>query len=283
MFARRLPIVLAALMLTAPLAGCDTKKEDPAEVEKAIASRLDAGDSEVTKGLYDDAIRDFNWVLEKEPENARALRGLGNVALEQGELDKAIEYFEKSTKAKADDPKAQEGLGDAYRKKGDHAKAAAAYAAGFAVDKENNATIGLKQGAALRESGDADGAEKVLLEVLDIDENVQFVYTELGDTYRAKKDYKEALKHYSLGQKKYASDKKAYAGTALVYEEQKQYTKAVDSWSMYIRMDCCSDYSNNTAKPKLKELQEKEQAALDEEPADDDAADGGDDAPADGE
>ena len=33
-------------------------------------------------------------------------------------------------------------------------------------------------------------------------------------------------------------------------------SEAIDEWSTYIRMDCCSEYSNNVAKKRIKALQD---------------------------
>ena len=63
-----------------------------------------------------------------------------------------------------------------------------------------------------------------------------------------------ALKAYLKAQSKYASDKMAFAGAAFVYEAKGQDSKALDEWSRYIQRDCCSEYSQNVAKPKLEAL-----------------------------
>jgi hypothetical protein len=55
-------------------------------------------------------------------------------------------------------------------------------------------------------------------------------------------------------QNTYASDRMARAGAALVYESKGDIKHALDEWSAYIRMDCCSEYSNTVAKQKIQQL-----------------------------
>jgi hypothetical protein len=47
----------------------------------------------------------------------------------------------------------------------------------------------------------------------------------------------------------------ARAGAAFIYEAKGENALALNEWSAYIRMDCCSPYSNDVAKKKIMELQ----------------------------
>ena len=95
------------------------------------------------------------------------------------------------------------------------------------------------------------------------DEHINHVYTEIGDLLRSQKRTDEALKAYLKAQKLHPSDTRAQAGAALVYEDQGRFKHAADAWSLYVRMDCCTEYSKTVAQPKLKEMEQKEQAAID--------------------
>jgi tetratricopeptide (TPR) repeat protein len=80
------------------------------------------------------------------------------------------------------------------------------------------------------------------------------VYTELGDVLREQGKLDEALKTYMKALIEHPGDKTAHAGAAHVYELQNNRPKAIDEWSTYIRMDCCSEFSNNVAKKHMKAL-----------------------------
>lgn len=262
-------VALSALLLAA----CTPKNEPtPEELAKVMQSKLADAEAMTRNNQLAEAAEIFEWAIDADEQNPAGWAGLGKVRLAEGETEEAIKLLEKAVSLKADDGPANEALGDAYASIDEHAKAAAAYGKVFAADEEN-APVGLKYGIALRESGDAAAAEKVFRVVLDIDDNVQFVYTELGDTLRAQKKSEEALKTYMRAQKLYASDKRAHAGAALAYEDMGKMKNAVDEWSMYIRMDCCSAFSKNTAQPKLKALEEAEQESLDQVAEADDVVD----------
>ena len=54
----------------------------------------------------------------------------------------------------------------------------------------------------------------------------------------------------------------ARVGAAAVYEKRGEWTEAINELSEYVRMDCCTHYSDDVVKPKLEELRKKEQEAL---------------------
>ena len=54
----------------------------------------------------------------------------------------------------------------------------------------------------------------------------------------------------------------ARVGATAVYEKRGEWTEAINELSEYVRMDCCTHYSDNVIKPKLDELRQKEQEAL---------------------
>ena len=66
----------------------------------------------------------------------------------------------------------------------------------------------------------------------------------------------ESLKSYMKALIEHVGDKKAHAGAAQVYELQDNKAKAIDEWSTYIRMDCCSEFANTVAKPSIAKLQD---------------------------
>ncbi len=95
----------------------------------------------------------------------------------------------------------------------------------------------------------------MLREVAKVDKQAEFVFTELGDVLREQGKLDEALKTYMKALIEHAGDKTAHAGAAQVYELQNNSAKAIDEWSTYIRMDCCSEFSENVAKKHMKALQ----------------------------
>jgi len=196
----------------------------------------------------------LNRVLAADPTNPAAMAGMGRVRLGDKQYDAAVVLLEQAAAKLTDDATVQASLGEAYKKLERHADAANAYGAAFKADP-NNGNYGLEQGQALRRAKQFDAAETVLREVAKVDKQAEFVFTELGDVLREQGKLDEALKTYMKALIEHAGDKTAHAGAAQVYELQNNSAKAIDEWSTYIRMDCCSEFSENVAKKHMKALQ----------------------------
>lgn len=251
--------LLLSLSLAAPatvLSACSDKSalspEDQAAQNKADLAN---GAARVRDEKYDDAESMFARVLANDPENVEALAGMGRVKLGQKKFDEAVSLLERAGAKKPDDGPLQASLGEVYAKLERHMDAATAYGLAFKADP-NNGNLGIAQGHALQKAKQLDQAEAVLREVAKNDPQAEYVYTELGDVLRAQGKLDQALHSYMKALIEHVGDEKAHAGAAEVYELQQNRSKAIDEWSTYIRMDCCSEYSNNVAKKRIKALQD---------------------------
>jgi len=251
-----LGLALASLLL---LPACNDKKEDP-NLPEMIAAKLDEADAKLREHQDDEAEVGYKWVLENEPDNVRALTGLGRIELlERQNPAGAIDPLEKAIAAGGDDAKAHAALGRAYAGTKKWDEAAEHLGKAWELD-ENTEQYALEYGVALRESGKLDEAAQMLEEVAQLNPKIKFVYRELGKTQQAAGELDKALRTFMKAQSAWQGDQDSYAGAAEVYEAQGEISKAVDQWSFYIQQDCCSTYSKEVAKPKLAELKEKENA-----------------------
>lgn len=251
--------LLIALSLAVPVtvlpACADKSALSPEEQAAQNKKDLQAGATRVRDEKYDEAEVIFDRVLAADPENAEALAGMGRVKLGQKKLDDALAYLERAAGKAPEDPALQASLGELYAKLDRHMDAATAYGVAFAADP-NNGNLGIAQGTALRKAKQLDRAETVLREVAKSDAQAEYVYTELGDVLRAQGKLDDALNAYMKALIEHVGDQKAHAGAAEVYELQNNRGKAIDEWSTYIRMDCCSEFSNTVAKKRIKALQD---------------------------
>ena len=251
-------VVSLAVSLFASFAapGCDSKtKLDPAAQAEQNKKDLANGAARVKDEKYDEAEAMFGRVLENDPENADALAGMGRVKLGKKQYADALSLLERAAGKKPDDAALQASLGEAYNKLDRPQEAATAYGAALKAEPANG-NYGIAQAQALRKAKQLDKAEEVLREIAKTDAQAEFVYTDLGDVLREQGKLDDALKSYMKALIEHVGDKKAHAGAAEVYELQNNRTKAIDEWSTYIRMDCCSEFSNNVAKVKIKALQD---------------------------
>jgi len=245
--------VSLALILAAP--ACNNKPAvDPAAQAEALKRDLSNGAARVKDEKYAEAEAMFGRVLAAEPENAQALAGMGRVRLGTKKYEEARGLLERAAQKLPDDAGIQASLGEVYAKLDRPGDAATAYGAAFKGEPANG-NYGLAQGQQLRKARQLEKAEEVLREVAKSDSQTEFVYTELGDVLREQGKLDEALKSYMKALIEHPGDKSAHAGAAEVYALQGNNGKAIDEWSTYIRMDCCSEFSNTVAKPKIQALQ----------------------------
>ncbi len=252
----RLPLALCLALSVFSTTACDSKPAlTPAEQAEQNKKDLANGNARIHDTKYAEAEPMFARVIAADPENAEALAGMGRVKYGQGKYDEALSLLERAAAKLPEDGPLQASLGDVYNKLERPMDAATAYGAAFKADPAAG-QIGIKQAQALVKAKQLDQAEAVLREVAKSDPQAEFVYTELGHVLRAQGKLDDALKSYMKALIEHVGDEKAHAGAAEVYELQNNRAKAIDEWSTYIRMDCCSDFSNNVAKKRIAELQE---------------------------
>ncbi|MCA9717456.1 MAG: tetratricopeptide repeat protein [Myxococcales bacterium] len=235
-------------------AGCSGDPQvDPAEQAEKVKSNLKSARVHIADGKIEKARLMLKTVLEIDPNNADAAYCMGRVAFADGANDKAITLIEKASTTEPENHEYLFWLGEVYKADENFNAAATAYGKAFALDPENG-DYGLAHAKMLKKAGKFGDAEPILQKVIEIDEQVEYVYTELGDVLRETGKDDEALRTYMKAQTVHPGDLMAHAGAALVYEKKGDIKHALDEWSTYVRMDCCSDYSKTVARKKIQEL-----------------------------
>ncbi len=248
-------LLLASMLATLLPAGCDDgPKVDPAAAEAKLASDLEAAAAWTRNHKFKDAEKVYETILAQDSEQPEALAGLARIRFSDGQPDEALVLVDRAVAAKADDAATHSLRGEVLARKEQHAEAAAAFAKAAALDPDKS-EYSLPQGVQLKLAKQYDEAEKVLRGVVELDPMAQFVYTELGDVLRGQGRDDEALKTYMKALSTWASDKMAHAGAAQVYESKGDVDHALTEWSTYVRMDCCSAYSDDVAKTRIVALQ----------------------------
>ena len=269
---RALPLALAALLL---VPACAPDESMTAEEKAAlIESKIKEADAAITAEQEDKAKAPLEFVLKEEPDNPQANGAMARLLLAKDDAKSAEPYAAKAVAGAPDDPESQRAMARVYEKTDRPAEAAAAYGKAWEL-KPDDARLGLGQGQQLLAAKKWAEAEAVLSKVGDDDDQIQYVWSSLGDALREQGKLDEALGKYMKAQNTHGSDKAAFAGAAMVYEAKGEISKALDQLSAYIQRDCCSSYSNEWAKPKLVELKAKENTAPEGEAPAGDADDEG--------
>jgi len=112
--------LIAALMSWGP--GCAPKRIPPAK-RTAIERHLEQGSRMVAAARYPSAIKEFEWVIERDPDNLEAHLGLGLTYLHTTYYQGAVDEFSRALAIDESSPDAHYGLGAARFQLGDDDKA----------------------------------------------------------------------------------------------------------------------------------------------------------------
>lgn len=123
-------------------------------------AHVEAGRDYLSRGMTDEAEREFRLALEAEPGNQQALAGLGQISVKRGAYADAVQMLERATGSSNQMASAFRSLGDAYAALGELDKAATAYRQAVALTPADlDARLGLAR--ALTEVGEYDEAASI--------------------------------------------------------------------------------------------------------------------------
>jgi Flp pilus assembly protein TadD len=141
-------------------------------------------------GNHADAEQVLGAVLERQPKNADALRGLAHSRLAQGRIDDAVALYKRAiAEGGQNDPRLWSGLGAAHDLAGRHAAAREAYAAGLKAQRDH---VGIRQNLALSYAltGEYEKASSILMTLAEDPVAAGFAKDALAAIETMKKDGK---------------------------------------------------------------------------------------------
>jgi tetratricopeptide (TPR) repeat protein len=210
------------------------KQDDPKDV-RANRHYLH-GKELVDTGRYDDALKEFNKVLNSY-KSAEVYYNIGYIKSLQKKYDEALYAFRKAVEINNLFAKAYRGMGDVYLKKNMPDKAEESFR---------------KAGEIYMMKDMSDEAEAAFREALKIDPNTINIYNSLGIIYRKRGDYGMAIAQYQKAVKIDPSDENIHFNMARAYVEADDINNA--RLSLEKALEINPDFS--IAKEMLKELKE---------------------------
>lgn len=118
-------MLLVALMIALSLAACGEAKPTPDSV--SVEEHFRQGNELAQAGQFEQAITEYQAVLELEADNVSAMTNLGVAYYSIGKLDEAIAQYEKALEIAPDDADIRSNLGAAFVQKGQLDEALEAY------------------------------------------------------------------------------------------------------------------------------------------------------------
>ena len=147
------------------------------------------------QGRLDEAILQYQKVLQISPDEADAYNNLGNTFLQQGRVDEAIAHFQKALAIKPDYADAHNNLGSALLQQGRLDEAVAHYQKALAVEPYD-ADVHVNLGNSLLQQGRTDEAVSHYQKALAIKPDYAEAHNNLGNVFLQQGRLDEAVAHY---------------------------------------------------------------------------------------
>lgn len=167
---------------------------------KVVEDKILAEDKNLAEGInffkqgeYKEAIKSFEKVTHKYPDNFLAFYNLGLSYLRNGDIDEAIISLDKAIKIKPDLVKAYFALGECYFNKGDREKAMKTFLKAKELQPDNaeaHYNLGINYYKWDKQEEAIESFEKCI----ELDPNYSSAYYQLALVYIKKGDFKKAIK-----------------------------------------------------------------------------------------
>ena len=207
--------------------------------EKAM--QLDSENSRVQykKGLSlvagkinEDAIKEFQDVIKRDPSFAQAYEGLGLAYFQMKEFEKCEKYFKKSVELNPKLWKSQNYLGTIYDRQKNYKKAIQKYSAAIAL-KPDEKILYNNLGVSYYLAGEYTRAVIAFNNALEHNNTDAKTYNNLGLALARLGRYQEALDAFRRG----GNEAQAHNNLGCIYLEQGKYGKAIDSFRKAIEVN----------------------------------------------
>tara|TARA_B100000131_G_scaffold315254_1_gene353357 strand:+ start:923 stop:2218 length:1296 start_codon:yes stop_codon:yes gene_type:complete len=240
------------------------------EISK-ITELIQSGNRNVQKGLFDEAIQEYDKIAQLHPYFPDAEFYKGLTRFRQKDIEGAADYFSKALIIYPNHKKARKGLdnvtkqflnaGNKSYKRGDLSKATSYYEKALKFDP-NFYLAYFQLGVLQKKQGQSQAAISSLNKVLEIKPDHDKTWFTLGTAYETDGKLDLAVEHYQKAININPGYTKAYGNMGKILTEKQEYKKAEDILKTVMQID--SDYADGYMRLGLLYIkQEKFQEATD--------------------
>lgn len=245
------------------------------------------------KGRLNNSLKDYNYIIENEPDSDKAYEGRGIVYVDLKEYDKAIKDYKKAIDLNPKSSTAYDNLGEVYELKDMYEEAADCYTKQLEIEEDDYYYISRgwcyihleKYNEALKDFNSAfeinpnnvyayngignvykyqhkyDKAIEAFKPILDLDSDYRYVYRSLAQCYEELGNYDEAINCYTQAIEKYNDDESFYLDRGLIYSDINEYDKALADYKKALEINPDYSYAYNNMGVVYRDLKEYEKAA----------------------
>lgn len=197
------------------------------------------------EGKYKEAEEKFILALERDPDNAYALVGLGDLKRKTKRFKEAIYYYQRYLKVQIDNKFALAGLGDAYREMGEVDKALEVWLHYLSL-YPGDYKIMTRVADGFRKKGDfeiaLEIAKKYYLMALEQNPDDPYALSGLGDICLREGNDEEALKFLEELIRTSSNALIALTSAGYIYLKRREYKKAMDYFEKALEIDPQNSY-----------------------------------------
>jgi tetratricopeptide (TPR) repeat protein len=171
------------------------KKAKEPGFPKELLDQLDKGNSLYIKGKYEEAILEFQKILEKRPELYQININIGNAYMKKGDYETATTYFQKVLEKDSTNVEALISLGNCYIEMKEHEKAIDIFKQ---INKEDisDPIVLYNIGTIFYNNGEIDKAIEYYEQSLIVKSDFVDSYYQLGLAYLSKGNNEKALENF---------------------------------------------------------------------------------------
>ncbi|MGL4848685.1 MAG: tetratricopeptide repeat protein [Clostridium sp.] len=188
-----------------------------------------------TQEKYKEAIEIYERLIELDFENSYPYVQIGYIYDMNGHLEEAIKWYEKGIEVNVEDENAYIYLCEVYEKLEDFDKCL--YYANKQIEVFNGENDFIYRGALYASNGMIEEALEDYFKALEINENNEHAYNNIGCIYKDNKDYIQAIKYFKLAIEKREdkSNIRPFNNIARCYIAIENFEKALKYYDLAIQ------------------------------------------------
>lgn len=200
---------------------------DPAQTRV----RYKTGRLLLERGLTEEAKKEFQVILERDPDYALAYEGIGRVFFKMGNFKEAEKNFIKALRIDSNLWQAHNFLGIIYDRQGQFESAISQYKSAISL-QPNNGILFNNLGVSLFLMGENEKAIRAFLEAAEIENSNKKIYNNLALALCKSKRYLEGFDAF----KKAGDEASAYYNMGCIFMLEGRYKEAVESFEKAIQL-----------------------------------------------
>ncbi|UCD83327.1 MAG: tetratricopeptide repeat protein, partial [Deltaproteobacteria bacterium] len=160
-----------------------------------VEAHTNLGNVYAKRGMYDEAIKKYQQALKLEPYSAKLFFNLGKIYEDRSMFDEAVRLYQQALDIRPDHVESLYNLGNTYAKMEKYDEAIRKYQRALSLESDS-VSVWINLGIVYAEKGMSDDAIRQYQQALQINPDYTKAHMLLGDSYAKKGMSDEAAKEY---------------------------------------------------------------------------------------